>query len=212
MQVAMYASQQVYYKLHLPSLLFRPPRVQSLLGARCFGLASLAHQLPRPVPDDTLHHPLVPYQRSQSLCPSFSREVPRTVRIQPLVDYPLACPGIFHLSEHMVGVVRVGRSRYSSTVVQHITATLPAGEENAVFEFRARLSVYRPPSYGSRLALLCRRWVKGSCARCDECVQVLVDCIVDSRSGYAEEVYMDDSCMSVSSRIIVSCAFSVAYL
>lgn len=159
MQVAMYAPQQVYYKFRLSSLLFRssrPPRVQSLLKAFCFNLTSLPHQSPCPVPNDTLHHPFVPYQRSQSLSPSFSRKVPRTVRIQPLVHYPLARPSIFHLPENMIGIVRIRRRRYSGAIVQHITPALPAGEENAVLELRASLRINRPPSYGSRLALLCR--------------------------------------------------------
>jgi len=173
------------YKTRLSSLLLcssRTPRIKSFLRALCLDVASLTHQSPRPIPNNALHHPFVPYQGSQSFSPRFSRKVPRAVRIQPLVHHPLARPHIFHLSEHMIWVIRVGRRRYSGAVVQDITPTLPAGEENAVFEFRTSLRRDRPPSYRPRLALLCRGWIEGSCSGRDEGVQVLVDRVVDCRS------------------------------
>ena len=114
-----------------------PPFIERLLGLDALILTPLINQTPSPRPYYALYHPLIPYQSSQRLCPQVSRKVSPAVRIQPLVHYPFSCSRILHLSQHMIRVARVRRSRNTSAVVQYIAPALPAREQNLVFELIA---------------------------------------------------------------------------
>jgi len=130
----------------MPLCLSLPPIVQCLLVVLCSALTPLPHQSPCSISNNRLHHLLIPHQARQRLCPRFSREVPPTVRIQPLIHHPLSRSRVLHLPQHMIRIFWVRTCCNASAVVQHVAATLPAGKEHPVLELGACLRVYRSSS------------------------------------------------------------------